>query len=455
MSVSSVSVGKPFRLAGESTCMNDVITLKGHRSISVLAATWLLMIPLLYFAVDGVVRLSASSHNGTYSASYGTLAATAAADPVDRASKVLVYSLCGVLVFGMFGKISNVAVRNPLLLTLSIVAIASTLWSQFPSQSLLAGAYLALDVGFAFYLMVRFRLDEQMQLFMILGWIVMGASILTAVLFPGYGTAQADVGYVGSWIGLFPHKNWCSIMMAFLLSPVLYLRPAQAIHKFAQVAFITLTLFLILMTQSRTGWMVTVSLLAYVGVTKSILRFTKKDRAALVMSLATVLGAAGILFLRYYSEVMLFLGKDATLTGRTTIWKLTIVSIMKAPLLGYGFQAFWHGLQGESANVTLADHWGVPAAHDGYLEVWLGVGALGLGLVMFSLLRAYRDGYICYRKDRLKNVEWYLCIIWLTLVSNVAETTLMVPHDLGWIMYVMACAGLNHEARLIRRERAA
>jgi exopolysaccharide production protein ExoQ len=264
------------------------------------------------------------------------------------------------------------------------------------------------------------------------------------------------VGYVGSWIGLFPHKNRCSIMMAFLLSPVLYLRPAHAAQKFARVTFIILALFLIVMTQSRTGWMVTVALLAYVVITKCILRFTKKDRAFIVMSLATVLGSAGILLVRYYSAIMLFLGKDATLTGRTSIWQLTLVSIMKAPLLGYGFQAFWRGLQGESANVTLGDHWGVPEAHDGYLDIWLGLGAVGLVLVMCSLLSAYRNGYICYENGRLKNVEWYLCIVWLAVVSNVAETSsLMVPHDLGWIMYAMAYVGLNHEARLIRGQMAA
>ena len=79
-------------------------------------------------------------------------------------------------------------------------------------------------------------------------------------------------------------------MMAFLLSPVLYMRPADDMQKFARVAFITLTLFLIVMTQSRTGWMVTVSLLAYVGVTKGILRFTKKDRAILVIGLGNCAG---------------------------------------------------------------------------------------------------------------------------------------------------------------------
>jgi exopolysaccharide production protein ExoQ len=449
MSTASVPVAKPIHpLMGT--------WVKDDRSISFLAATWLLMIPLLYFAVDGTVRLNANSHNSTYSASYGTLAATAAGDPVDRGSRILVYSACVFLIFATFGKIANMAVRNPLLSILSIVAIASALWSQFPSQSFLAGSYLAVDVGFAFYLMVRFRLCEQMQLFMILGWIVVGVSIFTAVLVPHYGTAQADVGYVGSWIGLFPHKNRCSIMMAFLLSPVLYMRPADDMQKFARVAFITLTLFLIVMTQSRTGWMVTVSLLAYVGVTKGILRFTKKDRAILVIGLATVLGAAGILFVRYYSALMLFLGKDPTLTGRTSIWQLTLVSIMKAPLLGYGFQAFWRGLEGESANITLGANWGVPEAHDGYLDICLGLGAVGLALVLCSLLSACRDGYVCYQNGRLKNAEWYICIVWLALVSNVAETSsLMVPHDLGWIMYVMACVGLNHEARLIRRERAA
>ena len=354
------------------------------------------------------------------------------------------------LVLASVLRISKVLAQNPLLATLPVLAIASTVWSQFPSLTFFAGVYLALNVGFAFYLMVRFQLYEQIQLFMVLGGIVTGASILAAVLIPGYGTAQADIGYFGSWIGLFPHKNACSVTMAFLLSPALYMRPASARQKVARLAFIGLTLLLILMSQSRTGWMVTLALLAYVGATKWILRFTKKERVVIVMSLGMGLTVAAILFARYYSEIMLLMGKDATLTGRTTLWEFTLISIMKAPILGYGFQGFWQGLQGEAANIILNVHWTAIEAHDGYLDVWVGLGALGLGLIICTVLKAYWDGYICYRNDRLKNVEWYLAIIWVTLFSNISETRLMLPHDLVWIMYVMACVGLNNEVRRIR-----
>jgi exopolysaccharide production protein ExoQ len=425
-----------------------------HGSIYALALTWMLMAPLLFFAVAGVVRLGANSHNRSSMSSYDAVATTSEANPVDKAAKLVAYSACMVLVLATFPRISKVLAQNPLLTTLPVLAIASTLWSQFPSQSLFAGIYLALNVGFAIYLMVRFELYEQLQLFVVLGWIVTGASILAAVLVPGYGTAQADIGYFGSWIGLFPHKNACSVTMAFLLSPAFYMRPASARQKVARLAFIILTLSLILMSQSRTGWMVTVALLAYVGVTKGILRLTKKDSAVLVLSLGMGLTVVAMLFVRYYSEIMRLMGKDATLTGRTALWEFTLISIMKAPILGYGFQAFWRGLQGEAANITLNVHWSAIEAHDGYLDVCVGLGALGLGLIICTVLKAYRDGYVCYRNDRLKNVEWYLAIIWVTLISNISETRLMLPHDLVWIMYVMACVGLNNEVRRIRGQSA-
>jgi exopolysaccharide production protein ExoQ len=123
---------------------------------------------------------------------------------------------------------------------------------------------------------------------------------------------------------------------------------------------------------------------------------------------------------------------------------------MKRPLLGYGYQAFWHGLQGESANLSLAKGWIIPAAHDGFLDLWLGLGAVGVGLVIYSMLQAMRNAVICLRVGGSSAVEWYLCIVFVTLLCNIAGLTFIVPNCLAWILYVLACVGLSQEAKRIR-----
>ena len=85
----------------------------------------------------------------------------------------------------------------------------------------------------------------------------------------------------------------------------------------------------------------------------------------------------------YYREILLLLGKDPTLTGRTGIWKLVIASAVKRPILGFGYRAFWTGLQGESAHLALTEGWSPTGAHNGFLDVWLNLGLVGLGIVFF------------------------------------------------------------------------
>ena len=63
-------------------------------------------------------------------------------------------------------------------------------------------------------------------------------------------------------------------------------------------------------------------------------------------------------------------GRNATLTGRTEVWAGLLPDVMRQPFLGYGFGSFW------TLRRILDHHIG--EAHNGYLEVCLGLGFVGL-----------------------------------------------------------------------------
>jgi O-antigen ligase len=181
-----------------------------------------------------------------------------------------------------------------------------------------------------------------------------------------------------------------------------------------------------------------------------IRRYSGKDRIAVLAAIATVSILLGSVFALYYKAITLLIGKDPTLTGRTDLWKSVVISGMKHPFLGFGYDAFWSVMQGEVANIAFAMHWAPMYAHNGFLDVWLTLGALGLAMVVYSMLRALRDAFICLSREWTPFVGWYLCIIVLTILYNLSEGTLMRPNNLGWVMYVMACVGLNNEKRRVR-----
>jgi O-antigen ligase len=242
-------------------------------------------------------------------------------------------------------------------------------------------------------------------------------------------------------------------MVTFLLSVAFYVPVRSLPDKLLRVIYVLFAVFLVGMTRARTGWIVMVALLAYVGIMKLIGSFRAGDRVAVAVMLALVLMASAVGGALYYSEILVFLGKDPTLTGRTDIWKLAVVSAMKSPLFGYGYRAFWTGLKGESAFIALMEKWTVPGAHNGFLETWLDLGLIGLGMVLITMVVAFRDAVNCFRYGATPLVRWYVSILVMTVVTNMAEMTLMYPNYLTWIMYVLACVGLAHESKQITSRR--
>ena len=131
-----------------------------------------------------------------------------------------------------------------------------------------------------------------------------------------------------------------------------------------------------------------------------------------------------------------------------------MASAMKRPMLGYGYMGFWHGgIQGESFNVSVANNWAVSGAHNGFLNVWLTLGVLGIVLVLYSFMKALHDGIFCITNGGSPYFDWCLCIVLLTILHGMDETQIMAPNDLTWILYILACIGLSEGVKRIRSAR--
>ena len=168
---------------------------------------------------------------------------------------------------------------------------------------------------------------------------------------------------------------------------------------------------------------------------------------------STVIGFLGFGIYQNYQAILLFMGKEATLSGRTQIWGAVMISIWKNPLIGYGFHGFWTGLSGESSNITLRVQWNPGFAHSGYLETWLEVGGVGLGLIVWTFIRALRDASSVLSHTRGTYLGFYLAILFLTVVVNIDESTLLGASSLTWMFFLIACIGLRSEARQLILER--
>jgi exopolysaccharide production protein ExoQ len=107
---------------------------------------------------------------------------------------------------------------------------------------------------------------------------------------------------------------------------------------------------------------------------------------ALVAGLLSVVFST--LFLHIGTDFVQDMGRDSTLTGRTELWG-RLLGMVVNPTFGAGFESFWLGDRLKTLwNIY---PWNPNEAHNGYLEVFLNLGWIGLVLLAFILVKGYRD----------------------------------------------------------------
>jgi O-antigen ligase len=165
-----------------------------------------------------------------------------------------------------------------------------------------------------------------------------------------------------------------------------------------------------------------------------------------------VCGSFAMIAYAVYANAALLLpavGKDPTLSERTVIWAAVWTTIAKQPILGYGYGAFWTGLQGPSLNIVLISGWALAQAQNGFLDLWLQVGVAGVLLILLATVQAARDALQCFRGSREDHyVRWCIVVIVTTLVYNTGESSLGMV-QLVWFLFLLACIGLK-QARMAK-----
>ena len=412
--------------------------------------TYLLLLPLIVFSVHGGFSFEHGSWNSELGATgHGiALAASASETLHERAQSWVVLVVCIVAMAPYARLIVEKCGAMPTMLLLSFYAIGSAAWSQDPAASLRSGGYLLFAMLFAFYLTVRFSGRQQMQLVMLTGGVVAVLCVFAALLFPQYGVDHQV--HEGVWQGIFTQKNVCAQSLTFLLTPAFALPCRGRYAPVIRALYLSLALLVIVMTQSRTAWAIALGYVAFIAGLRLLARFERSDLIALAAIAFAAATTAFVTAIKFLPELLAFSSRSSNFSGRAEIWSAVMASILKRPVLGYGFDAFWSTLQGEATNVFAATGWIVTGAHCGYLNVGLELGCVGAVLLAITFLQAGRDALKCLRSQRSPYIEWCIGIVFLTLVYNLDERTLMATQYLPWMLYIVACAGLAGEARKMR-----
>jgi O-antigen ligase len=161
--------------------------------------------------------------------------------------------------------------------------------------------------------------------------------------------------------------------------------------------------------------------------------------------LAIMLGGVAYWLLAHPGRALAVMNASSTLTGRSAIWSAVWTMIERHFWFGYGYSAFWRGLAGPSAFVWAVVAGTPPHSHNGFLDAWLDLGALGLALVAVSLLTTLGLAWSAMRRAESLVQTWPLVFVVFLLLYNLTESSLVVRNSLFWIVYVAAAASLSAE----------
>jgi len=132
------------------------------------------------------------------------------------------------------------------------------------------------------------------------------------------------------------------------------------------------------------------------------------------------------------------LGKDATLTGRVPLWELVDSRIADHLLLGFGYQAFWTESNPEAWIIWGKIQWMAPHAHNGFRDIMLNFGIIGMTLFVLMIFHAVHQGAALHCRDQKYGWLWLNVFMVVILVMNLTESIFFVQNDAIFVLFATA-----------------
>lgn len=330
----------------------------------------------------------------------------------------------------------------PWLALFALLAVASSVWSLDPSVTLRRSIPFALAGLFGVYFAARFPPARQLAILRLTLVFLAVGTVVFAIFLPGIGLDHTP-GHGTDWQGVFTQKNACGRIMVLATAVILF-GEQLSLRRLASLALFVLVL---LMSGSRGAWIIGGALV----LLWLLVRFARRSgpRWRLVLAVAwpakALLGAV-LVFVNYPRLAPLF-GRDLTLSGRTAIWAQVVRSMAQHPWLGYGYDAFWRGMQGPSLQISSSVHFVVVHAHNGFLEIALELGAAGLLLLLLTALRTLRQLWPLWIRGPIHEIAFPLALLLLVILYDLDENTLLLYNGLFWVLTVAALVTIDTSFR--------
>jgi exopolysaccharide production protein ExoQ len=392
-----------------------------------------LWIPVIWLLVNGSRPISA------WLAQLG-LAAPLAGDvqtqyldgsPIDR-FVYIVLLIVGIVALSTGNRRIGSLLRNNIVIIVFFTYCAvSVVWSDFPFVALKRWSKSIGDPIMVMIILTDLGGAAALKrVFSRVGFVLIPLSVLLTKYYPDLSRSYNQWTYLPSYTGVTLTKNLLGMLCLVFGLGCLWCfltawkeAPGKERHRrlIAHGVILLMTFWLFRMSDSVTS----MSCFAVAAMLMLLVTFSETARKPLALHFLTVsmliVPCLGLLS----SGIIESLGRDPSLTGRTGIWD-AVLSVSGSPLVGTGFESFWLGDRLQKVwDMTM---FGLQEAHNGYLEVYLNLGYVGVGLIILMLLVGYRHVIAEFRRDptagSLRLAFFVAAVIYSLSEAGFRETTL-------------------------------
>lgn len=379
--------------------------------------------------------------------------------PVDRALLTALIILSLFVLYSRAERTKKILARNKWLIVLCVYMALSIVWSNFPGITF---RRCVRSIGALVTVLVVLTEDDPLggirALLRRVYLLHIPLSILAIKYFRDIGVAYNWSGVEEMWVGLANHKNnlgqvaMCSglystwqvlqnwskkkltLDLLLLVLTLWVLRGSKNSHSstailgFAASAVVLLGLQFIKKRAARAKRIILVGLIASVVVSPFVaLGF----EAFNTTPVGLVLNATG---------------RDLTLTDRTLLWTDLLNNAKENPVTGVGFGAFWVGHIGYDMYPLpnwsrKTPEWRPNEGHNGYIDVYVDLGAIGVVLLIFVLGSAV-VGALNDLQDQFELGSIRLVLLLSIIINNMAESSFLKGTHSLWFVFLLVAVNV-------------
>ncbi len=341
------------------------------------------------------------------------------------------------------------AERNKALLLIYFYFATSALWSEFPLSSI---KRIINDFGCVLIALViltdRNPGEAGKAVFVRVAYFLFPLSVVFIRYFPHIGRISSRSAEQ-MVTGVTGHKNSLG-QLVFVLGLVILWEilehrrhgggPRTRMQRWSHWGIMAIGLYLLVICDSATSLVCFVAGGALLVLRERLTRMQNARRFVLISltALACLWGldrAFGI-----SDKVLALLGRNATLTGRTDIWQEVREAKINV-VVGSGFRGFWE----TDAGVAIYEKLNINrlfTAHNGYLDVYMSGGLVGVALLGLALLsggtKALNKYFSAGTFGKVALPYWVIAILYNNSESNFF---ILEPLWFTWLLVTIECRG--------------